>query len=322
MKNYLIFLLLVTTYSCNPDCGTFVSVTSKIDSEWKAADSEVLITTTPLSFLEPEERKIFLQLRDSEEEPFALESPKPPFIPSVGRIVKIPPSVTGDYQLFYEDQDCGGFIPFSTLNVREASYYDNNPNFVTPFPPQIIIPIIQPSPPPAIINAWFSVVQQEYCIWFGPERDTLKDNEGNIVFGNDGELQFSEKNTLIPGDLSTFIPDDTSTFPSEDNPQSFELSALGCGEEASVDDLFHGNPVSGIVNSDQNIIRIQIDRSLKGLGIEEYDGEFVDAGDIPVQYISNSPCRSTDGDETKTRFMLLTSRTTGHQLLLFRGANN
>ena len=96
--------------------------------------------------------------------------------------------------------------------------------------------------------------------------------------------------------------------------------AVGCSNTGPADDrLYHANPVSGIIDKENNYIKIRIDRTLKGLGIEEMEGQFIDPDQLPAEYTEGGVC---NGDGTsKPNIMLLTSLQTGRQMILWRGAD-
>jgi hypothetical protein len=86
---------------------------------------------------------------------------------------------------------------------------------------------------------------------------------------------------------------------------------LHCSDPTSI---YHNNPVSGIIDQENNYISISIDRSSKGLGIENYWGTFISPDDL------TESCHKACNDILKQRdhYMLLTSETTGQQMILFR----
>ena len=97
--------------------------------------------------------------------------------------------------------------------------------------------------------------------------------------------------------------------------------AVGCGGTAATDRFYHANPVSGIVDKANNYIRIRIDRTSKGLGIEEMEGQFINPSMLPpgTDYSTGGVCNA-DGS-SKPNIMLLTSLQTGRQMILWRGAD-
>jgi hypothetical protein len=214
-------------------------------------------------------------------------------------VVQIPEETDSDIQFLVEDPDCGNLVPIGlSSQVVGATFFLDNPFFVTPAPPLIIIPSPPVAPPPAVVNAWFSPNNRDYCIWFNPT--IIKEN------GVDVELP-----TLIPAGSPNGIGPARG---------SVEL-AVGCSGTAAVDRLYHNNPVSGIVDKENNIIRISIDRTSKNLGIEEFVGQFINPDNLPpdTDFNIGGVC-SSDGT-SKPNIMFLTSLQTGRQMILFRGAD-
>ena len=173
----------------------------------------------------------------------------------------------------------------------------NNPFFITPIPPLIILPSPPLAPPPAVVNAWFSPQNRDYCIWFVPTMDTLAD--GTII----------EYPALRPGSLDGGGPPASG---------SLELSA-NCDGDAG-NRLYHRNSVSGIVDREANLIRISIDRTSKGLGIEDFEGQFIDPNNMPdEEYYEGGACEANGS--IKPNIMYLRSLQTGRQLILWRGVD-
>lgn len=296
MKAYCLYLFTLSVlfflYGCNPDCTTLNILNAGIDSNFKTPGSEVLITAQPPSTLEL--RTVFAQPTGAAaDQGLPLESR---FVDKLGIIATLPADLMGDYDLYVEDPDCGGRLYLSNLSVVAPSFFFKNPNFVTPIPPQIIVPNLPVIPPVDVVNAWFSPDDQEYCIWFTPDSIMTTDSQGRTLK--------VESTRLVKGDFAA--------FPSQ--LSSLELSA-GCNDLKD-DDLFHGHSVSGIIDKHNNVINIQIDRSLIGLGIERFTGQFINKEDLPERYHKGSPCG--DNDVSQTDYMLLTSQTTGKQLVMFR----
>ncbi|GJM31011.1 MAG: hypothetical protein DHS20C18_00120 [Saprospiraceae bacterium] len=289
----LLFFSILLVLSCNPDCESYGVLNAEIDTNVKEVGSEVLIKTQPIDFLA--DRKIYMQRTiNGQTENVLLDSR---FETDFGVVTTLKTDMTGDFQLFTEDPDCGGLIPISELSVREHSFFVNHPIFMTPAPPLLIIPSPIITTPAHIFNAWFSPNNPEYCIWFQP--DSID------VPGPNGDTIRQESIQLVPGDVTT--------PPSPGNGSSLEFSA-GCNGSQE-DDLFHNNPVTGIIDKFNNVIQIQIDRTSKGLGIEAFRGEFIGFSKLPGGYNRSAPC---GGDEEQKTFMLLTSQNTGRQLIMYR----
>ena len=294
--------LAVGTFSCNPECESFPSNNIQLPPGPYQAGTELLITASPSNFIEG--RSISIASAGVASQ--TLNELPTQFVAELGgSVVTLPANVSSDVSFFLDDPDCSGsVIPIgSETNIVDESFFVDNPFFITPTPPLIIIPSLPPTPPPAIVNAWFSPNNRDYCIWFQPVFDTLSPN--NIV----------ELPTLIPaGDprLEDYFRGDGSP-----SPGSIEL-AVGCGGEAATDRFYHANPVSGVIDKENNVIRISIDRTSKGFGVEELTGQFIDAEQLPnPDYQLGGVC-SSDSNE-KPNIMLLTSSQTGRQMILFRG---
>ncbi len=293
----LLFLLLVAMsllMACNPDCETYAGIDAEIDTMIKPAGSEMWITTQPIDLLAG--RDIYLQQSSAGGVQAKLLESR--YLENIGIIAKLPDDVTGNASLYVEDPDCGGQIPLSSLDIKEQSFFVNNPLYITPAPPLMVIPNPPVAPPANIFNAWFSPNNTEYCIWFQPDSIDIPDGNGGMIR--------VESTQLVPGDITT--------SPMPGNGSSLEFSA-GCNGSQD-DDLFHNNSVTGVIDKFNNFIRFQIDRTPKGLGVEEFVGEFIDYSQLPGGYEISSAC--SGDDKEKRSFMLLTSQTTGRQLILFR----
>lgn len=192
----------------------------------------------------------------------------PRFEEGMGLVVGVPQGATGVSDLRIVDPDCEHTIDFDIM--------DEFPQFNVPAPPQIVIPVPPPIFPGDITKAWISPQDGDYCLWLGDYQEYFLSPE--------------------PGDTLFF---DTNVL----DENSWELSA-SLDENA----WYHVNPVSGVVDQETNEIRITIDRTSKGLGTEDYVGEFVDIEKI-------DPETSNAGKE---HMILLTSQKTGRQLLVFK----
>jgi hypothetical protein len=301
MKNLLkfvslLFLLSAMVISCNPECETLISSNIQAPMGPYAEDTQIAISAAPPEILEG--RTIHLSARDNNNRNSMVQLISR-FETQLGAlVVDIPVGVTSNATLLIDDPDCSGqMIPIGNpTEVVDPAFFVDNPLFVTPIPPIIIIPTPPVVVPTNVVNAWFSPNNRDYCIWFNPViLDTLPD--GTVVEGT----------ALIP-----------AGSPSGIGPKngSVELAAGCSGNLARTDRFYHDNPVSGIVDKENNFIRIRIDRTSKGLGIEAYEGEFISPDKVPVAYTEGGICAS-NGDE-EPFFMFLTSTTTGRQLILFR----
>lgn len=199
----------------------------------------------------------------------------------VGLIVTVPEGISGVTDLRVEDPDCVDFISMD-FNVVEGDFFQNNTNFIFPPAPEIVIPTIPGVFPPTIENAWLSPVNSDYCLWFGP---------------------FQPYHFIVNGD--TLFTDDTFIVAAG----SFELSACG-----NTNAYYHNNPFYGIVNYQTGEISITIDRSSKGLGTEEFTGEFIDMQNTAYGQPTLEVCGSAK--EKAGHMIMLTSKTNGRQLLV------
>lgn len=293
---FLLAILFLEFQSCNPSCESLVTSNIAIPPGPYQEGTELAITASPASVLEG--RSIFLSFRSSGSANTVELNSR--FEKDFGAaIVEVPTGVSSDATFLIEDPDCtGNLIPLgSTSSIVDESFFIDNPFFIAPTPPIIIIPTPPVAPPPLVVNAWFSPNNRDYCIWFVPSTE--------IVDGKPVELP-----ALVPAKLPL---KGTGT-----ERGSVEL-AVGCGGNPATDRLYHANPVSGIVDKENNIIRIAIDRTSKGLGIEEYEGQFINPATLPEAYIKGGVC-SPDNSK-QPNIMFLTSLKTGRQLILFREAD-
>ena len=169
--------------------------------------------------------------------------------------------------------------------------------------PIVIIPLPAVTPPAGITNAWIAPYERSYCIWFVPELD----EQGN---------ELNELRPYLPG-----IDEEMK----KNNPDfmlgSHEFvvcDAVGRHENADK------NPVSGFVDKENGMIEIKIDRSSKGLGIERFSGLFVDDDQLPDSdewRNGFAGCNTQMSDERWVEGMLLTSQSTGAQLLMIKALN-
>ena len=289
----LLVLVAVGFISCNPDCESLLTTNIDVPPGPYAEGTQLAITANPAEILDG--REIHLSYRSNN----AVQSDR---LPSIFRgdigalVVDIPFGINPEASLLIDDPDCSGqLIPLgSQTEIVDPAFFLDNPLFVTPTPPVIILP----SPPPPtitnIVNAWFSPNDRQYCIWFNPVQDTLPN--GDIV------------------GLPQLLP---AGSPGGQGPRngSVELAAGCSGRQDPNNKIYHDNPVSGIADVENNYIRIRVDRTSKGLGYEEFEGRFIGAENMPSEFISGGGCSPNDVPEQF--FMLLTSVQTGRQLVLF-----
>jgi hypothetical protein len=284
--------------SCNPDCETIQTSNIFVPPGPYEKGTELAIQAQPAGVLDG--RKVFISFR-SQDGTSSTTQLNTNFVSELGAaVVEIPEETNEDLQFLVEDPDCGNLIPIGTSSrVVDPSFFVDNPFFITPTPPLIIIPSPPVAPPPAVVNAWFSPNNRDYCIWFNPTFETLPD-------GTEIELP-----TLIPAGSPNGIGPVNG---------SAEL-AVGCNGTVTEDRLYHNNPVSGIIDKENNYIRITIDRTSKNLGVEEFEGQFINPDNMPpgTDFNIGGVC-SSDGS-AKPNIMFLTSLQTGRQMILFRGAD-
>lgn len=296
----LVAFALFAFQACNPECESIQSSNIELPPGPYEQGSELAIYSNPPDLLKG--RDFMLSVRNSSTNSAStvmLESRYEENLEAA--VVTLPDEVNQDATILMNDPDCSGqLIPIGTpSSLVDANFFVDNPFFITPTPPLIIIPTPPVNPPVKIINAWFSPNNRDYCIWFKPDE------------GENGE----EKPNLIPA-----IATSSMTITNGPPNGSAEL-AVGCGGVPATDRLYHANPVSGIVDKENNYIRILIDRTSKGLGIEEMVGQFINPDMLPpnTDYTIGGTC-SADGSQ-KPNIMLLTSLQTGRQMILFRGAD-
>lgn len=288
-------LLAIAFQACNPDCESIPTNNLIVPPGPFEQGADITISANPPNLLEGRQFSISLRQANTTE----VINLDARYEANLGAaVIRMPNQLSANATLLIDDPDCtGNLIPLGTEEgVVDPSFFVDNPFFITPTPPIVIIPAPPVTPPLKVVNAWFSPNNRDYCIWFKPDEDDL---------GN-------EKPNLIPAEAIS--PTAIRNGPPEG---SAEL-AVGCSGMPAVDRFYHANPVSGIIDKDNNYIKIRIDRSAKGLGIEEMEGQFID----PVQlegtgYDIGGVCNS-DGS-TKPHIMLLTSLQTGRQMILWRG---
>jgi hypothetical protein len=277
IKYFYFAVIWFSFYSCNPNCE---NITGLYFAEHPyVEEGEILIKASNVNTLR--NRNVFFN---------EVLAEKTTFVDDLGLIAKMPQGVTGDnVTLRIQDQDCADFVSFS-LNVKSEGFFVGNPDFVPPAPPQIIIAVPNPPLPPSINNAWISPNNTDYCIWF-------------VVLD-------------VPGSPGNFI---ISPITGANGKQSEELSVdqLVCGSPPRQEtEYYHKNPVYGMINTNDNLIQFWIDRSSKGLGIEEFEGKFIDINDTPYNDDRTPGCKPWN--ETKLHMMMVTSKQTNLSLLLYQ----
>lgn len=302
LKPIPIILLLSLFYllsSCNPKCEERLGIPITMKVSEVAPGMQVLIQSTQAKQLN--NLGIFARLSDSSE-PTPLQTE---LVGDENLIVTMPENANDMMELVAKDDDCGGFVSLVDLEAHDASYFKDNPNFIAPILPQIIIPTIPSAPVIDITNAWISPQDRSYCLWFGDFQKTYRaEPDGTPTDGNPATEE-----------IDTIFFD--SKFLDE---KSIELAIPPCTDDLE-NSLFHENPVSGVVDFDNNFIQIFIDRTANPrVGrVEEYIGSFVRPNEVPdAAYLIGGGCVPNNSIPPKEKLMVLTSQLTGHQMLLFK----
>ncbi len=204
-----------------------------------------------------------------------------------GMIVTVPNSSSGIIEVRISDPDCSQTTSFEVVENR---FFINNPQFVFPSPPEIIFPITPNIPfPPSIDNAWLSPNDPDYCLWFVMEKDTIN---GEVIIKN----AIDESRSM---EQSTCFREDTTLY-------------------------YNINQISGIIDRDKNIVNFWIDRRHKGLGIEEFEGQFIDINETGYTEweTKDADCIAEFAEEKKKRCHMIwvTSKATGRSLIIYQQA--
>ena len=156
-------IFLGSIQSCNPDCDALQTSNLTVPPGPYEEGTELAIQADPPSTLEG--RKFFISARNQSGTSSTLEL-NSRFEEALGAsVVQIPEETDSDIQFLVEDPDCGNLVPIGlSSQVVGATFFLDNPFFVTPAPPLIIIPSPPVAPPPAVVNAWFSPNNRDYCI--------------------------------------------------------------------------------------------------------------------------------------------------------------
>jgi len=213
-----------------------------------------------------------------------------------GLIVEIPEEIAmvSTPNIYVDDPDCSSNVLLvDPLQIRSQDFFFSSDAFVVPPMPIIIIPVPAVTPPVSVTNAWITPYDRTYCIWFVPEKDA-----------NGKELV-----QLTEFDLEKDDPADNQ------NAGSREFVVCGTQEAHSNANI---NPVSGVIDKEANFIHIQIDRTAKGLGIESFTGSFIQPTSIPdtEEWRNGGGC--APNLDRKEDFMLLTSQSSGQQLMMVK----
>ncbi len=306
---FLLLLLMssqLTFQSCNPDCDSAtinnISIASA-DAILAGRENQILLRSAPPNFLEG--RQVFID-HPEKGPPDRLEVESFFETELQGLIVTIPEEAAdvSTPAVWVDDPDCtSDFLLVDPLQIRTQDFFFFSDVFVVPPIPIVVIPTPAIAPPTNITNAWISPYERSYCIWFVPELD----EQGN---------ELPELRPYLPG-----IDDDRKKMDPNFMLGSHEFvvcDAVGRHENADK------NPVSGFVDKEAGIIEIKIDRTEKNLGVERFTGLFVDEDQFPNtdQWRNGfAGCGDPISEDARIDFMLLTSETTGHQLLMIKALN-
>ncbi len=295
-----VVILTITLLSCNPDCNTTSNGNISIDSSpaiLEGRENQILLRSIPANFLRG--RKVFIDDPTPNAPPLQVEAQYEPMLE--GLIVTIPEEVAmvSTPNVYVDDPDCSSnVLVVDPLLVRSEEFFFTSDAFVAPPIPLVIIPAPAVTPPVAVTNAWVTPYDRAYCIWFVPHKDA----QGN-------ELTQLKVYDLEAGDH----------HPASEASGSREF--VVCGTEP-VRTIAHINPISGVVDKPANFIEITIDRTRKGAGTETFTGMFIE----PVSVPDSDDWRNAGGCAPNTirrvNFMLLTSKSTGQQILLVKAAGN
>jgi hypothetical protein len=278
-----VIVAAICLFGCNPNCENIVGV--YFAEHAYAEDSEILIKASDLNSLRS--RMVFFD---------DIPAESTTFVEGTGLVAKMPEGVKGEnVKMRIQDRDCGDFVT-RNLAVQPDDYFVGNPNYIPPAPPQIIIAIPNPPLPPNINNAWISPNNTDYCIWFVVDP----------VPGSPGNFLISPVERPNPGNPNVMI-----------RSQELSVEQQVCGQSPSEDtNLYHRNPIYGMINTEGNVIQFWIDRSAKDLGIEEFAGGFLDIDQTPYGDERTPDCGNWNKE--KKHMMMVTSKQTGRTLLLYQ----
>ncbi|MCB0654695.1 MAG: hypothetical protein KDC57_01100 [Saprospiraceae bacterium] len=282
-------LILFLNTGCEPEC---TERTYSLDSPYKEPNQELRISVDPGSLAGSLDIIFSQDGNEFRTKAFLDEG-------NLEYRTNVPDIFNGLVHILVDDSDCGYITLSNGVEVQDYSFFARNVNFLIPAPLTFIVPTIQVPPPVIASNGWVSYDNIDYCIWFA-FYDTLGKE---IPMGNDS-MKFESKyiNPNIAQELHTGL----------------FISEMGVTDKCkpSGNPLIHRNPVSGILDKKNNVISILIDRTSKGLGIEHLTGKFIDPNTLGIDQQSRHCVY--DGSKSKSYAMLLTSETTGRQLVLFQ----
>ncbi len=315
MKNYIApffgLIAAVIHFGCNPACETAATgnvFIQSADAILSGRENEILLRSVPPNFLVG--RKVFM------DDPVAGGGQRMPLESFYahelsGLIVTIPEEVAdvSSPGIYVDDPDCSSSILYvSPVQIRNEDFFFFSELFIMPPMPIVMIPTVAVAPPGNITNAWITPYERGYCMWFVPERDA-----------SGRELsQLREYRPMIDEEERRRNP----TFLI--GSREFVVCEL-LGRHKNADH----NPVSGFVDKANNIIEIKVDRTSKGLEVEFFDGLFISPDrvpDTPAWRNGHGGCNAQGfaqpSNQRREDFMLLTSRSTGLQVLLIQATGS
>ena len=300
IHRFCLYLIVISiSASCNPDCSTLSNI--QIDSFFKQQGQQMLIRADNLSGLSASD----IQFVSSN----GTTTAKSMFMADQGLIVTVPNGVSGTgVQLIINDPDCGSAVFSSNLTIGDAAFFEDNPSFIPPAPFEFVIPTPPVAFPPLVQNAWVSPQDLDYCIWFKflPEMDA----NGDVIMEMVNGMQVPKESVNLDQNASS----------------EFSVEELVCDGNNMCNgpfkNLYHCNPVRGIIDKQNNIIHFWIDRTNvdgQNLGVEEFVGQFIDINNAGYAEEKIPECSPSGLFQPIKRYlMLITSQTTGRQLLLYQ----
>lgn len=287
IKGLILLLVIGCPFvTCSPECENITGV--YFDNYPYISEGQILIKAADINALEG--KNVFF------DEKLA---PASNFKPGVGLIVDLPAGVTGDdVNMRIQDIDCADFVSTS-LSVQPQSYFANNANYIVPAPPTIIIPIPNPPLPPSINNAWISPDNKDYCIWFAVNQ--VAGSAGNYV------ITPTERPDPVTGEMK--------------KTEELSVNRLACNAPTEANGRYHKNPIYGMISTTENKIQFWIDRTSKGLGIEEFEGQFIDIEKTVYKdddEIGPENCHPAPWSATKNHMMMVVSKQTKRTMVLYQ----
>ncbi len=295
--------ILIVSQGCNPDCNSASTQNIVIDPGTSAIlagrTNQILLRSQPSNFIL--DRKIFM---DDPIKGARTQLMETSFTAELnGLIVTIPEELSrvSTPAIYVDDPDCSSEVIFvNTLPIQEEDFFFFSDVFVVPPMPLIIVPTVPVLPPvTGITNEWITPYDRSYCIWFVPHLDK-SGNELSTLREYNPE---SDQDSIDAGVFDKF--GSREFIVCDDKPQRNPLAGV--------------NPVSGIVDKETGIIQIAIDRTQHGLGVERFSGMFIEDQQVPdtPEWRNGGPCVPGSGKEMMD-FMLITSETTGQQILMIK----